>query len=261
MLLSLDVGNSHIFGGVFLKNKLKTSFRHSTQAGATSDQFGIFLRNVLRENDIDPTEITAIAICSVVPAVNYSLSSACIKYFNIEPFFLRPGVKTGLKIKVKNPIEVGADRIANAIAATAQFPKKNIIVVSFGTATTFCATNENKEFIGGAIMPGLRTSMEALSTGTAKLAPVIIKEMQNALGTDTTSNIQAGLYYGQLGAFHEITRRITVEAYNNQPPLIIATGGFAQLYEKENIYTANIPDLPLHGLRIAYQLNFPESPI
>lgn len=259
MLLCLDVGNTHIFAGVFAKEKLLLSFRYPTVVGSTSDQIGIFLRSVLKENAVNPSSISAIAISSVVPAIDYSLASACIKYFELEPFFLRPGVKTGLKIKVKNPTEVGADRIANAIAAVNQFPGKNIIVVDLGTATTFCATSQRKEFLGGAIMPGLRTSMEALANMAAKLAPVNITQMQQALGTDTISNIQSGLYFGQLGAFRELITRLTAEAFNQVKPMVIGSGGFAQLFEKENIFTTIVPDLSLHGLRIAYQMNFTEA--
>ncbi|MCH9770419.1 MAG: type III pantothenate kinase [Gammaproteobacteria bacterium] len=255
MLLCLDVGNSHIFGGVFTEEKLHLSFRHPSKRGATSDQIGIFLRTVLRENNLDPVKVKAIIICSVVPAIDYSLASACIKYFNLEPLFLRPGVKTGLKIRVKNPLEVGADRIANAIAAINQFPEQNILVVDLGTATTFCATSANKEFLGGAIMPGLRISMEALSHTAAKLAPVSITRMQHALGTTTNSNIQSGLYFGQLGALRELTSKIKQEAFGSKPTTIIGTGGFAQLFETENIFTTIIADLSLHGLRIAYGLN------
>src|SRR4051812_38031978 len=125
MILCLDVGNTQLYGGVFAGEKIQLRFRYPTQRGTTSDQAGIFLKNVLRENSIDFTAIKQIAICSVVPHMDYSLRSACIKYFNIDPFMLQAGVKTGLKIKYRNPLEVGADRIANAIAANKQFPQKN----------------------------------------------------------------------------------------------------------------------------------------
>src|SRR3989338_10384727 len=161
MILCLDVGNSHIFGGVFEKSSLKLQFRHDSNQQSTSDQLGVFLRAVLREHHLDPDHVKQIAISSVVPALDYSLRAACLKYFNIEPFLLKAGVKTGLNIKYRNPQEVGADRIANAIAATQSFPQRNIIIIDFGTATTFCAINASKAYLGGVIMPGVRLSVEA----------------------------------------------------------------------------------------------------
>src|SRR3990167_2180253 len=122
MILCLDVGNSQIFGGVFKENKLVLKFRHNTSGNISSDQFGLFLRNVIRENDLDPKKVTKISLCTVVPQVLYTIRSACIKYFDIQPFVLGPGTKTGLKILYRNPGEVGADRIANAISAYEQFP-------------------------------------------------------------------------------------------------------------------------------------------
>src|SRR5688572_174328 len=154
MLLCLDVGNSHIYGGVFAQEILTLRFRHTSKS-STSDEFGIFLKSVLRENHCSPNSINQIAICSVVPQLDYSLRSACFKYFSIEPFFLQAGVKTGLNIKYRNPVDVGADRIANAIAATHEFPEKNLIIIDFGTATTFCVINHQKAYLGGAILPGI----------------------------------------------------------------------------------------------------------
>lgn len=143
MILCIDVGNSHIYGGVFDGDEIKLRFRHTSKV-STSDELGIFLKSVLRENNCSPETIRKIAICSVVPQVDYSLRSACVKYFSIDPFLLQAGVKTGLNIKYRNPVEVGADRIANAIAATHSFPNQNIIVIDFGTATTFCAISHKK---------------------------------------------------------------------------------------------------------------------
>lgn len=255
MILSLDVGNSQMYGGVFKGEKIQLRFRYPTQRGTTSDQLGIFLKNVLRENAIDCNAIKQIAICSVVPHMDYSLRSACIKYFNIEPFMLQAGVKTGLKIKYRNPLEVGADRIANAIAANKQFPDKNIIVIDMGTATTFCAISNDKEYLGGTILPGMRLSMETLSNNTAKLFAVEIVQPESALGRSTMESIQAGLYFSQLGAIREITQKITNEAFANKKPLLIGTGGFSHLFEQEKIFDAIIPDLILQGLKFALEMN------
>jgi type III pantothenate kinase len=158
MILALDIGNSQIFGGVFDGDELIFHFRKSTQSGVTSDELGIFLKAVLRENSLDSHGLTAISICSVVPKLNHSIKNACLKYFSLNPFFLKPGTRTGLKINYRNPVEVGTDRIANAIAACERFPGQNIIVVDFGTANTFCVIDRLRNYLGGLILPGLRIS-------------------------------------------------------------------------------------------------------
>jgi len=212
---------------------------------------GIFLKSVLRENNIPTDIITQIAICSVVPNIDYSLNNACKKYFDIEPFILQVGVKTGLKIKYRNPIEVGADRIANAIAVTQLYPNQNAIIVDFGTATTFCAITKDKDYLGGAITAGLRLSSEALQSNTAKLSSVAIKRPENIIGRSTVDSLQSGLYYGHLGMIKEITQRITEDVFSDEPPIIIGTGGFAGLFEREDLFTKIESDLVLHGLRLA----------
>lgn len=255
MILCLDVGNSQIYGGVFDNEKLLLTFRHDTRQASTSDQFGIFLKSVLRENGIDSQQVDHIAICSVVPSVDYSLRAACIKYFDLEPFMLQAGVKTGLKIKYRNTLELGADRIANAIAGMGMFPNKNLIIVDLGTATTYCAISADKEYLGGVIMPGMRLSMNALQTGTAKLFPVEIIQPEFTIGKTTEENIQSGLYYGQLGAMKILIERIKKENFNGKQPIIIGTGGFSHLFVNQNYFDAHIPDLVLHGLRFLLQLN------
>jgi len=255
MILCLDVGNSQIFGGVFNHEHLQLSFRYASNQTSSSDQIGIFLRGVLRENNIASEQITQIAICSVVPHHDYSLKSACKKYFNLDPFMLQAGVKTGLKIKYRNPLEVGADRIANAIAAVSSYPKQNIIVVDFGTATTFCAISAEKDYLGGIILPGMRIAMEALQSNTAKLFPVEIVKPDCVIGRSTRESIQSGLYYSQLGTLHEIQQRISHDVFQGQPHVMLGTGGFASLFSEEKIFTAIIPDLVLQGLRLALHLN------
>lgn len=255
MKLCLDVGNSHIYGGVFVEGKLRLQFRHDTKQASSSDQLGIFLRSVLRENGIDPILIQNIAICSVVPAIDYSLRSACIKYFSLEPFFLQAGVKTGLKIKYQNPHEVGADRISNAIAAVNQFPKQNIIIVDFGTATTCCAVTKEKEYFGGAIFAGMRLSMEALSGGAAKLFPVEIIKPTAVIGRSTRESMQAGVFYAQLGAIREIIALTKEKIFHDEKCTVIATGGFSHLFNDEKLFSVVVPELVLHGLKIAMELN------
>jgi len=255
MILALDVGNSQIYGGVFEKENLKFRFRKTSKTGASSDEIGIFLRSVLRENSMDPSKVKHIVMCSVVPDVVYSLKNACKKYFNINPFLLQAGVKTGLKIDYRNPLEVGADRIANSIAATQLYPKKNILIVDLGTATTFCAISQNKEYLGGSIVAGLRLNMEALESKTAKLPSVEIVAMKEALGRSTIESIQSGLYYGHLGTMREISQRISQECFAGEKPFIIGTGGFSSLFEKEKIFDVTQPDLVLQGLMFALKMN------
>lgn len=254
MMLCIDVGNSHIYGGVFEQDEIKLRFRHSSKV-STSDELGIFLKSVLRENNCDPDEIKSISICSVVPQLDYSLRSACVKYFSSEPFFLQAGVKTGLNIKYRNPVEVGADRIANAIAAAHNYPNQNLIVIDFGTATTFCVINAQKAYLGGAILPGVRLSVEALSKNTARLPSVEIVKLDHAVGRSTIESIQAGVYFGVLGACKELIHRINKESFANQSSLVLATGGFASLFDNQNVYDQLVPDLVLQGVRLAALMN------
>jgi type III pantothenate kinase len=255
MILALDVGNSQIFGGVFEKEEIQFRFRKTSKTGASSDEIGIFLRSVLKENGMDPSRVTHIAICSVVPDVVHSIKNACKKYFNINPFLLQAGVKTGLKINYRNPLEVGADRIANAIAATHLYPKKNIIVIDLGTATTFCAVTKEKDYLGGSIIAGLRLNMEALESKTAKLPSVEIISAKEALGRSTVESLQSGLYFSHLGAMREISRRLSEECFDGDKPFVIGTGGFSSLFEKEKVFNEIQPDLVLKGLWLALKMN------
>jgi len=254
MILCIDVGNSHIYGGVFDGDDIKLRFRHTSKV-STSDELGIFLKTVLRENGCSPEAIQRIAICSVVPQLDYSLRAACLKYFDTDPFILQAGVKTGLNIKYRNPIEVGADRIANAIAAIHSYPNQNIIVIDFGTATTFCVITASKNYLGGAIIPGVRLSVDALSQNTAKLPSVEIIKVENTVGRSTIESIQSGVFYGVLGSCRELIRRINEEVFDGNKAVVLATGGFASLFDTQDIYDHLIPDLVLQGVRLAVQMN------
>lgn len=255
MIIALDVGNTQMYGGVFDGDRMLLSFRKNSKAGSSSDEVGIFLRTVLRENGLEPLSVKGIALCSVVPDVVHSLKGACRKYFGIDPFTLQAGVKTGLKIKYRNPLEVGADRIANAIAGAHLYPDRNLIIVDLGTATTFDAVSVEKEYLGGAIIAGLKLCMESLESKTAKLPSVEIVPAPEALGRSTVESIQAGLYFGHIGQIRELSDRIGRECFGKSRPLIVGTGGFAMLFEKERIFDAIIPDLVLKGLLIAQQMN------
>jgi len=255
MILCLDIGNSHIFGGLFEGDQLRMTFRKTSRAGASSDEYGLFFRGVLKENGFDPDEVTHVALCSVVPDIVYSLSSACQKYFKLRPFELKAGVKTGLKILYRNPQEVGSDRIANAIAATQMYPAQNLLIIDMGTATTLCAVNSELDYLGGVIILGLRMSMEALDRGTARLGTVEIVNPKSCLGRTTASSIQSGLYFGHLGAMREICDRVVDEVFDGVRPHRIATGGFAALFDGSGMFDELVPDLVLRGLLTALFLN------
>lgn len=255
MILCLDVGNTHIYGGVFENDKLILQFRYPSTHVSTSDQLGIFFRQVLTENNIHYSKITDVSVGSVVPSLDYSIRSAIVKYFNIEPFFLKAGAKTGLKISVKNPLELGADRIANSIAAVHQFSDSHIIVVDLGTATTFDIVKKGNEYLGGIIMPGIKISMTALTENTAKLPPVNIVRPEKVVGQTSITNIQSGLYYGHLGSIVGIINQVTQEVFGGITPIILGTGGFSHLFDKEYIFTAIVPELVLFGLKLTIEKN------
>lgn len=255
MKLCIDIGNSQIYGGLFEGNELVSRFRKITQRGASSDELGLFFRQVVRENGNDPEAIDAIGFCSVVPDINHSLVNACNRYFDVDPFVLRAGVKTGLKIRYKNPTEVGADRIAGAVGAVARYPGRNIIIIDFGTATTVEAVSSGQEYLGGAIVPGLGISMRALEQNTARLPKVEIVRPANACGRSTVESIQSGLYWGHVGLIREIRDRIGVECFGASEPIVIGTGGFAGLLAETHLFSHVHPDLVLEGVRIAQELN------
>jgi type III pantothenate kinase len=254
MLLCLDVGNTHILGGVFDRDQLLTRFRYATNLMGTSDQFGIFLTNILSTNKVPIDDIKVTAVCSVVPGCDYTIKHAISSYLNSEYFMLQAGVKTGLNIKYKNPNEVGADRIANAIGAVHAFPNKNIIIADMGTATTLCAVTKKRDYLGGAIFPGMRLCMESLKSNTAKLMEVDIEIPPACIGRSTRESIQSGLYFGQLGALKEIIAGFKQEMFDKDDAVVIGTGGFSQLFRDKALFNVILPDLVLQGLCRAYEL-------
>ncbi len=255
MILTLDVGNTSLLGGIFENGNLILQFRKPSLVRSSSDELGVFFRAVLRENGLVPDKIEAVSICSVVPDADHSIRNAFIKYFDITPFELQPGAKTGLQICYSNPLEVGADRIANAIAAINLYPNRNLIIADFGTATTFCVISETREYLGGIIIPGIQISLETLVRNTAKLHSVEIIDLHKTVGRTTVESIQSGLFLGQLGAAKEVIQRVTVEAFAGVQPIVIGTGGFSSLFADEGPFDAIHPDLALYGLYQALQLN------
>jgi len=255
MILALDIGNSQLYGGVLEEGRLVLSFRKTSGVRASSDEYGLFLRGVLRENGVEPAIITGITACSVVPDVVHSIRNAGRKYFSCETFFLQPGVKTGLKIKYRNPLEVGADKIANALGASRRYPDTDLIVVDFGTATTLCAISRDREYLGGVITPGVQTSMELLDAKTAKLPAVEIVRPKDVLGRSTVESIQAGLYFGAFATVIWMRDALIREQFLGRKVLTLATGGFGRLFEDERIFDAYVPELALEGLYAMFEMN------
>lgn len=255
MLLCLDVGNTQIHGGLYKDKELLFQFRKNTTKDMSSDELGVFFRSVLRENGIDPTQVNDIAVCSVVPHMDYSLKSACLKYFTDKVMFVKPGLKTGLRIKYLNPAEVGADRVVNAVAAKELYPEKNILVVDFGTATTIDAISKEGDYLGGAILGGALLMASALGSQTAKLPSVRILEPEHACGTTTVESIQSGLYWSSFGGVKELLKQITLERFSKDAPIVIGTGGVGQLFKETGLFEVYVPELVLDGLEALYRKN------
>ncbi len=255
MFLCLDIGNTHICGGVFNGGELLFQFRHETAHIGTSDQFGIFIRGVLRENDINYQDLTKVGIASVVPSAEYSVRSACIKYCKLHPIFIKPGIKTGISLKIHNPNELGADLIAGAVAGKLLYPNRDILIFDLGTATTATFVNALGDFEGVSIAPGFRLMMESLQKNTARLFEVDIVRPTMIMGKNTKSSIQTGLYYTQLGLIHELIINVTEQYQLNSKPFVIGTGGFSQLFVQEAIFGAVISELVLLGIKYILVLN------
>lgn len=255
MNLIMDIGNTQIHGGIFKEGDLLLEFHKRTEENISADELGLFLTAMLRENGFDPQKVSGIGVCSVVPDLNPVTSRCCRRYFGRAPFFLQAGVKVGLKIRYSQPREVGTDRIANAIAACEMYPHRNIIVVDFGTATTICGIAAGKEYLGGALLPGLKITMEALAKRTARLPEVEIARPRRVCGKATEEGIQAGLYYGNLGMVKELKNRMIRELFADQEAVTVATGTWADLYADEGIFDTIVPDLVLRGVHSALLMN------
>jgi len=253
--LVLDVGNGHIFGGLFEDQTLTVRFRISSRPSTSSDELGLFLRDVLREHGREPAAVQQIALCSVVPELIYSLRSCCRKYFQLDPFILQAGAKTGLKIGYRNPLEVGADRIANAVGGLHLYPDRHLIIVDLGTTTTFDVVKASRHYLGGIILPGVRVGMESLERNTARLPTVEIVPPADLVGRSTVECIQSGLYYGNRAVVRELTRELRDQTFHREPVCVIGTGGFSRLFERDHLFDVTVPDLVLIGLERALHLN------
>ena len=254
MILCIDIGNTNIKYGLFEGDKLVVSFRGATELKRTSDEYGTILINMLAVKGIVPEQIKGAIISSVVPALNYTITHMCAGYLDVEPMLVGAGLKTGHNLRVDDAREVGADRIVNDVAAIKKYGAP-LIVVDFGTATTFNVVNEKKEFIGGAVAPGIRGSMDSLVSGTAKLPRVEIEKPDSVIGKNTTTNMQSGLVFGFAGLVGYIVKKIKKEM-KNPDMKVVATGGFSEIIAGE-ISCIDYVDklLTLQGLKILYDLN------
>lgn len=254
MILVMDVGNSNIVLGVYQGKKLLYHWRMGTDREKTSDEFGMFIVSLFNNEKIGIHEIEAVVIASVVPPIMYSLEHAIKKYFKIEPIVIGPGLKTGINIKYENPREVGADRIVNAVSAYELYGGP-LIIVDFGTATTFCAISSKGEYLGGVICPGVKISAEALFQKAAKLPRIELAKPDTVIGRNTVVSMQSGIVYGYVGQVDYIVNRMKKEM-KEENIKVVATGGLARLIATESTTINEINGLlTLEGLRIIYEKN------
>ncbi|GLC29937.1 type III pantothenate kinase [Clostridium omnivorum] len=257
MILVLDVGNTNIVLGVYNKKELIADWRLSTDSKRTSDEYGIQVIQLFLQEKLDPSDVEGVIISSVVPNIMYSLEHMIRKFFEVEALVVGPGVKNGINIKYNNPKEVGADRIVNAVAAHEMY-RCPLILIDFGTATTFCSVTKNGDYLGGTICPGIKIASEALFERAAKLPRVELIMPQAVICKDTVSSMQAGIIYGYIGQVDYIVEKMKkeMEAVGEKNAMVIATGGLASLIAKESKHIDKIePYLTLEGLRIIYEKN------
>src|SRR5437016_9570298 len=255
MLLTIDVGNTNTVLGIFRGEAMIAHWRLTTARLQTVDEYGVLTRNLFTLKGLDPKEVTGVIISSVVPPMNWTLSELSKVYFGQKATFVEAGVKTGMAVLVDNPLEVGADRIVNGVAAFHKYGGP-CIVVDFGTAITFDAISAKGEYVGGVIAPGLGIASEALFAGAAKLPRVEIKDPGKVIGTNTVTHMQAGLYYGAVDMVDGMLARIKAEL--GEDAKVVATGGQARLGSKGSKHIKHTDELlTLTGLRLIWEKNQP----
>ena len=252
MILAIDVGNTNITVGVFDKSELVTTFRMTTKMQRTSDEYGMVVRDLLEHNHVAADEIKDAIVSSVVPNVMHSLCSALIKYFDIKPLVVEPGVKTGIRITSENPRQIGADRIVDAVGAYELYGGP-VLVLDFGTATTYDFVNKDGDFFAGVTAPGIRISAKALWEDAAKLPEIEIRKPATILARETISSMQAGLVYGHIGQTEYIVKNMIRESGLSDVK-VVATGGLGRIIAEEtDCITIYDKDLTLHGMRLIYE--------
>lgn len=253
MILAVDIGNTNVVLGVYRGKQLVTHWRVSTEKHRTSDEYGIIVLDLFRYAGMDHSQIAGVVVSSVVPPLTPIVERMSKKLFGLEALVVDLGVKTGITIGYDNPREVGADRIVNAHAAYTKYGGP-VIVVDFGTATTFDAITAEGEYLGGAIAPGLGIAAEALFTHTAKLPKIELARPRCTIGRNTVESMQAGIIYGYAGQVDELVRRIKGELGGNAR--VVATGGMSSVVTSEIKSIEEIdPWLTLEGLRMIYEMN------
>lgn len=253
MLLVIDVGNTNMVLGVYKDAELLDHWRISTDRQRTTDEYGVLIRELFYLNDLRADDINAIIISSVVPPVVPTLERMCQRYFGLSPLLIGPGVKTGMDIRYDNPREVGADRIVNAVAAYEKYGGP-VIIVDFGTATTFCAVDAKGVYLGGSICPGIGIATEALVQRTAKLPRIELKRTNSVICRNTIESMQAGVFYGFVGQVEGIVSRMRREL--DMSARVVATGGLAVVIAPATKAIDVVePMLTLEGLRIIYERN------
>jgi len=253
MLLVIDIGNTDTTLGVFEGKELRATWHMATSIHRMADEYAALLLNLLHHRGLDASDIKEVALCSVVPPLIATFDELCQRYFHISPLVVGAGVKTGVRIRMDNPREVGADRIANAAAAHHLYGGP-IIVTDLGTATTFDTVSKEGDYLGGAIAPGIVTAAEALFTQAAMLPRVELVHPKRAIGTSTIAAMQSGIIFGYVGLIEGMVARIQQEL--GEKAKVVATGGFAELMAKETAVIDVVnPDLTLIGLRLIYLMN------